>query len=179
MADCRAWPPGRGLVRTNLGVMSHLPLFRCWSGRHASIRAPTKDGVGAGRRRCVGKAGPTRGRGRGHTVVRRGEAVVRSLLGREWNRWRDQGRGWQAFRSQRRLTSGLTQAGGKGEHIDMAELLRDNLEAQRRAASTPSQTQGPSHLQKHRHEIPDLLSWVQCFGTYMAVVTSRYPAQAG
>ena len=63
----------------------------------------------------------------------------------------------------------------RGQYIDMAELLRDNLEAQRRAACTPSQTQGPSHLQKHRCEIPDLLSWVQCFGTYMAVVTSRYP----
>lgn len=63
----------------------------------------------------------------------------------------------------------------RGEYIDMAELLRDNLEAQRRAASTPSQTQGSAHHQKHRREIPDLLSWVQCFGTYMAVVTSKYP----
>ena len=26
----------------------------------------------------------------------------------------------------------------------------------------------------HR-EIPDLLSWVQCFGTYIAVVTSKHP----
>ena len=63
----------------------------------------------------------------------------------------------------------------RGEYIDMAELLRDNLEVQRRAASTPSQTQGSSLHQKHRREIPDLLSWVQCFGTYMAVLTSKYP----
>ena len=49
----------------------------------------------------------------------------------------------------------------RGEYIDMAELLRDNLEVQRRAASTPSQTQGSSFHQKHRREIPDLLSWVR------------------
>ena len=43
--------------------------------------------------------------------------------------------------------------------------------------STLPQTQGPSHHQKHRREIPDLLSWVQCFGTYIAVVTSKCPEQ--
>jgi len=63
----------------------------------------------------------------------------------------------------------------RGEYVDMAELLRDNLEAQRRATGISAQTQGPSHLQKHRREIPDLLSWVQCFGTYMAVLTSKHP----
>ena len=26
-----------------------------------------------------------------------------------------------------------------------------------------------------RREVPDLLSWVQCFGTYIGVVASRYP----
>ena len=28
---------------------------------------------------------------------------------------------------------------------------------------------------KQRREISDLLSWVQCFGTYMAVVTRKFP----
>ena len=62
----------------------------------------------------------------------------------------------------------------KGEYIDMAELLRDNLEAQRRATSSITQSPSPT-AQKHRWEVPDLLSWVQCFGTYMAVITSKYP----
>jgi hypothetical protein len=61
----------------------------------------------------------------------------------------------------------------KGEFIDMAELLRDNLEAERRgvlqdaSSSSSSSSQGCS-----RREVPDLLSWVQCFA---AVVASEYP----
>ena len=56
----------------------------------------------------------------------------------------------------------------KGEFVDMAEFLRDNLETQRRAASMaqspPASAATPT---KHRREIPDLLSWAQCFGTYV------------
>ena len=64
----------------------------------------------------------------------------------------------------------------KGEFVDMAELLRDNLEAQRRAASmAQSPPMSAATPTKHRREIPDLLSWVQCFGTYMAVLTSKFP----
>ena len=60
------------------------------------------------------------------------------------------------------------------QYIDMAELLRDNLEAQRRATSSITQSPSPT-AQKYRREVPDLLSWVQCFGTDMAVITSKYP----
>ena len=52
----------------------------------------------------------------------------------------------------------------RGEYIDMAELLRDNLEAQRRAATTAAATPHPSSTPKSRREVPDILSWVQCFG---------------
>ena len=62
-----------------------------------------------------------------------------------------------------------------GEYIDMAELLRYNLEAQRRAATTAAATPHPSSTPKSRREVPDILSWVQCFGIYMAVVTSKCP----
>ena len=64
----------------------------------------------------------------------------------------------------------------RGEYVDMAELLRDNLEAQRRSSSqlTGSSSSGPSHS-RSRREISDLLSWVQCFGTYVAIVTSKQP----
>lgn len=63
----------------------------------------------------------------------------------------------------------------KGEFIDMAELLRDNLEAQRRTSAAAQITATAPPAPKSRREIPDLMSWVQCFGTYIAVVTSKFP----
>lgn len=63
----------------------------------------------------------------------------------------------------------------RGDFVDMAELLRDNLEADRRGSLCD--TSEPSAVTpKHpRREVPDLLSWVQCFGTYMGVIASQYP----
>ena len=63
----------------------------------------------------------------------------------------------------------------KGEFIDMAELLRDNLEAQRRGGWQEMPSSSASGLSRQRREVPDLLSCVQCFGVYTAVVASRYP----
>ena len=60
----------------------------------------------------------------------------------------------------------------KGEFIDIAELLRDNLEAQRRASAVAQHSSTPA---KSRREIPDLMSWVQWLDTYIAVVTSKFP----
>ena len=58
--------------------------------------------------------------------------------------------------------------------VDMAELLRDNLEMQRREDSQGQQTLStPACIR--RREIPDLLSWVSCFGVYMAVLCSKHP----
>ena len=61
----------------------------------------------------------------------------------------------------------------KGEFVDMAELLRDNIEAERRPShasnsDTPSSAPG-------RREVLDLFSWVQCFGVYTAVVSAKNP----
>ena len=57
----------------------------------------------------------------------------------------------------------------------MAELLRDNLEAQRRAALQETlATPGPS-MPCPRREVPDILSWVQCFSIYTAVIASKFP----
>ena len=56
----------------------------------------------------------------------------------------------------------------RGDFVDMAELLRDNLEAQRQGVIQESSAI-LSDLKRCRREIPDLLSWVQCSGTYMAV----------
>ena len=64
----------------------------------------------------------------------------------------------------------------RGDFIDMAELLRDNLEAQRRGTlpEQGSSAASSTHV-RPRREVPDLLSWVQCFGLYTAVVASKYP----
>ncbi len=39
----------------------------------------------------------------------------------------------------------------------------------------PDQTSLPNQPRRNRREVPNLLSWVQCFGTYMAVVASKHP----
>ena len=63
------------------------------------------------------------------------------------------------------------------DFVDMAELLRDNLEALRRGTlQDPTATDTPQ-AKRPRREVPDLLSWVQCFGTFMAVVASKQPVK--
>ena len=65
----------------------------------------------------------------------------------------------------------------RGEFVDMAELLRDNLEALRRGSLQDPMTGDATPAKRLRREIPDLLSWVQCFGTFMAVVASQHPVK--
>jgi len=52
------------------------------------------------------------------------------------------------------------------EFIDMANLLHDNLEVQRRSVDQET-TQS---TRNKKREIPDLLSWVSCFSAYTAVL---------
>ena len=51
----------------------------------------------------------------------------------------------------------------------MAELLSDNLEAERRTALADCGESGP---RVGRREVPDLLSWLKCFSLYAAIVAS-------
>ena len=60
----------------------------------------------------------------------------------------------------------------KGDFVDMAELLRDNMEAERRR---PRASSGDPLSGSSRRQVPDLLSWIQCFWMYAAVVTSKHP----
>ena len=54
-----------------------------------------------------------------------------------------------------------------GEFVDMAELMRDNVELDRRQADSQ---------QKHsRREVPDLLSWVTSFGMFASVLADKSP----
>ena len=66
-----------------------------------------------------------------------------------------------------------------GDFVDMAELLKDNMEAERRRhASEADPTQGHLGQPPTRREVPDLMSWLQCFSLYAAVVCNKYPEKA-
>ncbi len=62
------------------------------------------------------------------------------------------------------------------EYVDMAELLKDNMEAERRRMLADSGS-SQSHFgsRQSRRKIPDILSWLHCFSLYAAVVTSVHP----
>ena len=63
----------------------------------------------------------------------------------------------------------------RGDFIDMSELLRDNLEAER-CGVLPNSADSASASSRHtRREVPDLLSWAQCLSLYTAVVASKHP----
>ena len=56
--------------------------------------------------------------------------------------------------------------------MDMAELLRDNMELGRRQSLEASLGGG---TRPSRREVPDLLSWIACFGMYASVVAQKHP----
>ena len=60
------------------------------------------------------------------------------------------------------------------EFVDMAELLGDNLEVQRRSSDQEPQPLSQSSRNRRR-EVPDILSWVSCFGVYAAVLAAKHP----
>lgn len=62
----------------------------------------------------------------------------------------------------------------RGEYVDIAELLKDNSEADRQC--TPQEgLQGSQSVRSSRREVPNLLSWFQCFGTYACVFCEAFP----
>ena len=63
----------------------------------------------------------------------------------------------------------------KGEYIDMADLLRDNLEADRRRSTPLGTPQLHPQSKPLRREVPDILSWALCFGVYIGVVAEQIP----
>ena len=59
------------------------------------------------------------------------------------------------------------------EFVDMAEILRDNIELERRLMNEVM----PSTTRLSRREVPDLLSWVVCFSMFASVVSSLDPGK--
>ena len=67
----------------------------------------------------------------------------------------------------------------KSDYIDMAELLKDNMEVERRRALVEAGAYSSSmQARASRREMPDILSWLNCFSMYAAVVCSKYPQKA-
>ena len=64
-----------------------------------------------------------------------------------------------------------------GQFVDMAELLRDNMEVEKQCNTTESASAGPvpTTSRPASKEVPDPLSWVQCFGMFASVMASKYP----
>ena len=60
----------------------------------------------------------------------------------------------------------------KGEYVDMVELLRDNAELERRRGEREL---APGESRRPRREVPDLLSWIQCFSAYAGIVARQHP----
>ena len=63
----------------------------------------------------------------------------------------------------------------KGEYIDMADLLRDNLEADRRRSGLLTPSAVLAQAKPIRREVPDILSWAQCFSVYIGVTAEKQP----
>ena len=69
----------------------------------------------------------------------------------------------------------LVQKIQRGDYVDMAELLRDNMELERRKASCESSASALGlGIQPSCREVPNLISWVQCFGVYAAIVSAKH-----
>ena len=66
----------------------------------------------------------------------------------------------------------------KGDFVDMAELLRDNIEADRRRSKESGASTSTGLQSQSRREVPDIVSWVQCFGTYTSIVVQAHPEKA-
>ncbi len=63
----------------------------------------------------------------------------------------------------------------QGEFTDMAELLKDNVEAERRRLLSGETRSGQRN---GRREVPDFESWLQCFSAYASVICSKFPHKA-
>ncbi len=63
----------------------------------------------------------------------------------------------------------------KGDFVDIAEILCDNLEAEKRRAQVELEPGKSNSQAQARREIPDLTSWVQCFALYASVIQANFP----
>jgi len=60
----------------------------------------------------------------------------------------------------------------------MAEMLSDNMEAERWQALAESEEGASPRNMEQRKVLPDMLSWLHCFSLYAAFVCSHRPNRA-
>ena len=63
----------------------------------------------------------------------------------------------------------------RGEYVDMAELLKDNIEAERRRLASVEEGGSSRGV---RREVPNLWSWLQCYSLFAAILCNKYPEKA-
>ena len=67
----------------------------------------------------------------------------------------------------------------KGEYVDMAKLLKDSMEAERRRCSSEAvSVLGHMSQTPWKWEIPYLMSCLQCYSAYTVIECSKYPEKA-
>ena len=66
------------------------------------------------------------------------------------------------------VPSTLTQKILRGEFVDMEELLPDNF---------PTGETPPSKSKQKRYPVPSLLTWAECFFSYMSIIATNQPAR--
>ena len=61
----------------------------------------------------------------------------------------------------------------------MAELLKDNMEADRRKRTAEGIAPQPAFGSGAScRDVPDVMSWAQCFSHFAAIITQKYPSKA-
>ena len=61
----------------------------------------------------------------------------------------------------------------------MSDLFMDNIEAGRRLILEEGDYgQGNIGQRLSRTEVPDMMSWLQCFSIYAAIICHKYPEKA-
>lgn len=65
----------------------------------------------------------------------------------------------------------------KGEFLDMADLLRDNPEVERRRIGVQGASPHQGQAKALRQEVPDVLLWAQCFGVYTGMIAEKHPCR--
>lgn len=61
----------------------------------------------------------------------------------------------------------------KDEFVDMAKLFWDSIEADRSCTRDGGAPGSSGQQAQCRQEVPDILSWIRCFGVYTCIVINQ------
>lgn len=71
----------------------------------------------------------------------------------------------------------------RGEYVNMADLLQDNIALDNKLATVYSEGVSTGHLKSNKkreltEDVHSLLSWIECFNIYSSVLQMKYPSLA-